>query len=292
MESTGQKVANQMERMRVSVIIPTVGRKDDLKECLRSIRKSNQAALCEIVIVDDMSDKRVRTEPDLYQGVPVRIIRNDKRKGAAQSRNIGAKSASGDVLAFLDDDVRIPWDWFLVIQRELTNSRTAITGPVIGFDSSVIARARQNRYDSRYHGKVNGEAVCFLAGGNCAIWRTQFVAAGGFPVIATMSDRVLAARLMAQNQPCQFIWALKVTHRNSKGMATAISQAFKAGMVSAEIADLSGAEPRNRESLCQKPRLPLVAFVTKSLSLVFATGYAYRRIIEKLFKALVTADTK
>lgn len=67
---------------KVSVIIVTMNRKDDLKDCLASYKKQN------------------------YKPVEIIIVDNSKvNLGAAEGRNVGARKANGEYLLFSDDDV-------------------------------------------------------------------------------------------------------------------------------------------------------------------------------------------
>lgn len=91
---------------RISCIVPTHARPDLLREALRAI--ANQTALSivsQVIVVDDLDDPEtdltVREAVDL--GIPVHRIVNTA-SGASASRNLGAAHATGDVLAFLDDD--------------------------------------------------------------------------------------------------------------------------------------------------------------------------------------------
>ena len=263
----------------ISIIIPTVGRQSELSGCLRAIQESCRTDLHEVIIVDDASDPPVRVVAETLSHFTVEVIRNRSRQGAARSRNLGAKAASGDILAFLDDDARVSKNWFGVVRKELTESRVAITGPVLGIDQSLVARARQERYNSRYAGRADGEKVDFLAGGNCAIWRADFQSLGGFPAVDTMSDRLLAARLFAQERSCHFVWALAIGHRNSKGAVNALLQAFKAGMVNARLPATTAVARDNRTS---GRTIPIaVALVNGVLKLAFTSGTLWQQFRAK-----------
>jgi glycosyltransferase involved in cell wall biosynthesis len=258
----------------ISIIIPTVGRQSELDGCLRAIQESCRTGLYEVIIVDDAADPPIGAVSETMSHFNTKVIRNPSRRGAAESRNLGAHAACGDILVFLDDDSRVSKNWFGVVQQELTESRVAITGPVLGIDHSLVARARQERYNSRYAGRMDGEKVDFLAGGNCAIWRADFQALGGFPLVDTMSDRLLAARLFAQVRSCHFIWALAIGHRNSKGAMNALVQAFKAGMVSKKLPTATAPCGGSHRSLRIMPSL--VPVVNGVLKLAFTSGILWQ----------------
>ena len=90
----------------VSVIIPTYNRREQLAFALDSVI-SQTVKLHEIVVIDDgstdntpeMLQEFARLHPDMRL-----IVIRQKNRGPAAARNAGIKAASGDLIAFLDDD--------------------------------------------------------------------------------------------------------------------------------------------------------------------------------------------
>jgi len=93
--------------VELSIIIPSKDRAKDLYELVKSIAKSDFDEPTELIIVDDNS-KNPPSEKILksFNGFfnRIKIIRNLENKGAAFSRNEGAKLAKGRFLLFIDDD--------------------------------------------------------------------------------------------------------------------------------------------------------------------------------------------
>lgn len=90
----------------VSVIVPTKNRWNTLSRAIDSILKQEQVRT-EIIIVNDGSTDE--TESFILQTYPqVKLINNTISVGGAKARNIGAESATGDYVAFLDSDD----EWF------------------------------------------------------------------------------------------------------------------------------------------------------------------------------------
>ena len=86
--------------MKISCIIPTYNRKEFLVEAVNSVLSQTRKP-DEIIIVNN-GDERVFLSDKLSKHVKVYdIVRN---AGASQTRNFGAGVATGDYLAFLDDD--------------------------------------------------------------------------------------------------------------------------------------------------------------------------------------------
>src|SRR6476646_10051083 len=96
---------------RISVVVPTLMREHDLTECLRALVRADNGALWEVVVVDDGGVPPAVVEPELARAAKVVLLRNERRSGASLSRNRAAEAATGDVLAFIDDDARVLADW-------------------------------------------------------------------------------------------------------------------------------------------------------------------------------------
>jgi GT2 family glycosyltransferase len=217
---------------RLALIIPTCGRPRDLGACLRSIAEGAGEELVQVVVIDD-APWAPAVPPRRIAAAEVRVARNREPIGAAASRNRALEllRPDVDVIGFLDDDVRLTPQWFEVAMTELKPERGAITGPVRRFDSGLVARARQLRYDARYRPLRPSQPVGFLAGGNTVIWRSTLTRAGDFPNATVMSDTLLARRMAQFGRPCHFVPELTVLHRNSKGARQACVAAWQAGVV-------------------------------------------------------------
>lgn len=86
----------------VSVIIPTHNRAILLREAIESVLATRRADIeLEVIISDDGStDDTLRAT----QAYPVRYLRAAHPGGAAAARNAGIAAATGEYVAFLDDD--------------------------------------------------------------------------------------------------------------------------------------------------------------------------------------------
>ncbi|MDH2997976.1 glycosyltransferase [Pasteurellaceae bacterium LFhippo2] len=86
-----------------SIIVPSYNRKDEIPYLLESLEHQTVYNF-EVIIIDDHSDEPVEIKK--FYSFPVNVIRNEQNKGAAESRNIGARAAKNEWLLFLDDDDR------------------------------------------------------------------------------------------------------------------------------------------------------------------------------------------
>jgi len=103
-----------MEEIRVSVVVPTRNRPDQIGACVESIL-ANTFPSFELVVVDQSDDGSTNTAlAPFLQDPRLRYIASESR-GAAAARNVGISNARGALLAFTDDDCRVPADWIAQI---------------------------------------------------------------------------------------------------------------------------------------------------------------------------------
>lgn len=87
----------------VSVIIPTRNRLMLFKRALNSVFNQTHPNL-EIIVVDDASMDGTKNFVTGLANPMVRYIRHSTNKGGSAARNTGIRAATGDYIAFLDDD--------------------------------------------------------------------------------------------------------------------------------------------------------------------------------------------
>lgn len=100
--------------MTFSVVIPTLRRAEILRETLESLARCRPRPL-EILVVDgdpaDPTTAKVVAEVRAdHPGTPLRHLPTEP--GLTRQRNAGIDAAGGDVLVFLDDDVRVASSFF------------------------------------------------------------------------------------------------------------------------------------------------------------------------------------
>jgi GT2 family glycosyltransferase len=114
----------------VSVVIPTRNRVEKLIRLIKSIYSSDYPNL-EVIVVDDCSYNG--TTSIIKASYPkIHVIKNDKRKLLAASRNKGFQISKGKFIFFIDDDNVVEPNTIgeLVRYMEL-NENVAIAGPLM-----------------------------------------------------------------------------------------------------------------------------------------------------------------
>lgn len=123
-------------QFRVSVIIPTHNRASYLRKALSSLEQQTIApGEREIVVVlsacTDESKLMLETE---FKELPGLRVLEEAEPGASLARNIGVRAATGNVIAFFDDDAIAPEGWLEGLACKLENAPQSVAacgGPVI-----------------------------------------------------------------------------------------------------------------------------------------------------------------
>lgn len=99
------------------------------------IRRTPKHLLHEIILVDDFSDyKNLGSELDefLSGNLPqVRLVRAKQRQGLIRARIIGADSATGEVLVFLDSHCEVNQGWLEPLLAHIKANRHNVAIPII-----------------------------------------------------------------------------------------------------------------------------------------------------------------
>lgn len=158
-----------------SIVVCTRNRPELLRTCLESIRAAVEAAGGAQVVVVEQGEPSAGTICASV-GLDATVV-PDAGVGASRARNVGTRSASGDVVLFTDDDCDVPLDWISNHVAALEEPDViASFGPVVGIryveDSDPAAMPARHRLGS----------VPWIIGhaSNMAVRRSAFEAVGGF----------------------------------------------------------------------------------------------------------------
>ena len=119
--------------MRLSLIIPAYNEEQYIGECINSALRNAHGRFHEIIVVDNASTDRtleaVRSRPG------IRIV-YEPCKGITHARQRGFEKATGDVLAYIDADTRIPPNWIRIVETTFNHSSDVVclSGPYRYYD--------------------------------------------------------------------------------------------------------------------------------------------------------------
>jgi glycosyltransferase involved in cell wall biosynthesis len=98
---------------KISVVIPTYNRVELLLRCLMNLLNQNfDKGAYEIIVVSDGPDERTKSKVlDLAAQYSISFYSLPYKQGPAAARNVGWKSAKGELIAFTDDDCLPDANW-------------------------------------------------------------------------------------------------------------------------------------------------------------------------------------
>ena len=120
--------------MDITIAVFTFNRAQSLTQTLQALRTVQlpAGASCELVVVDNASTDDTPQLIDSFAMPQMKIRRIvERRRGVAHSRNTAVRESSGQVIVFLDDDVRPHPDWLERISEPvLSGAADAVAGAV------------------------------------------------------------------------------------------------------------------------------------------------------------------
>jgi GT2 family glycosyltransferase len=90
---------------RFSVIVPTFQRRETVLRTVTALDRQSERDFEAIVVDDGSGDGTAGALRQASVGFPLRVL-EQANSGAAAARNAGAESSAGEILLFLDDDMR------------------------------------------------------------------------------------------------------------------------------------------------------------------------------------------
>jgi hypothetical protein len=187
----------------ISVVIPTHNRSSWLALCLRSVL-SQLDVDPEIIVVDDGSTDNTAEMVGALVDRRVRLIRHETPHGVSTTRNHGAAEASGEWLAFIDDDdLWAPWKLARQIRAAREASRAWVyTGSVIVDDSLRVLHGAPPPPPDEVQRLIPARNVIPGGGSNVVVLREAFERLGPFsPQLKNVEDWEMWIRLAKHGPP-------------------------------------------------------------------------------------------
>ena len=126
---------------RFSLILCTVGRRDEIGLFLDSLLLQQRHADCQVLLVDQNRDDRLVGLVADYAGrLSITHLRTETR-GLSRARNVGLRHATGELVGFPDDDCAYPPGFLARVDRAFGDdpSLDAITGHPTADPDAVLA---------------------------------------------------------------------------------------------------------------------------------------------------------
>jgi len=219
---------------RISVVVCTYNGSRTIRDCLEGLRRLVYPDY-EVIVVDDGSTDGAGA---IAGGYDVQLIQTANR-GLANARNTGLHAATGEIIAYLDDDAHPDPHWLTYLAATfLSTSHAGVGGPNIappgdGPIAECVARAP----GGPVHVLVTDREAEHIPGCNMAFRKSCLAAIGGFdPQFRTAGDDVdVCWRLQERGWTLGFHPAAMVWHHRRNSVRTYWKQQIGYGRAEAML---------------------------------------------------------
>ncbi len=172
--------------MKISFVIPAYNEENYIVDCLKTLvlRIKNSGISAEIIVVNNASTDQ--TKQMAFQFPKVQVL-DETRKGLSRARQAGYKASSGDLIANVDADTRLPEGWIETVIAEFSKNKklVALSGPQVFYDvPKRVHYWTRVFYMFTFLGYFLNRFVfhtsSFLQGGNFVIRRSALKKIGGY----------------------------------------------------------------------------------------------------------------
>lgn len=171
--------------MKVSFVVPAYNEEARIGACVSAIRAEIErvGADAEIIVANNASTDGTKAAAEK---AGARVV-DEPRKGITWARQAGYQISTGELIANIDADVRIPQGWLTTVLSKFSADPelVALSGPFIYDDLSRWARFLTRAFyalglmSSRASELLDGRGA-MLQGGNFVLRRSALDAIGGF----------------------------------------------------------------------------------------------------------------
>jgi mycofactocin system glycosyltransferase len=227
-------VSEFSDHLSVSIIIPVRNRPDDIEGCLQSLGELNYPDnKLEIIVVDDASTDRT---PDVVGRYPVRLIRLKHHKQASYCRNLAARQARGDILAFIDSDCLADPAWLRELVPAFKDAKLGACGGVVDSYFNVNGLDRYEKVKSSlnvsswFKRSQKNDPFFYLPACNLLVRRQLFLELGGFKEELVVGEDVdLCWRLRKRGHQIEYRPEGRVYHKHRSRMFSFCRRRFEYG---------------------------------------------------------------
>lgn len=195
----------------ISIIIPALNEEKMIGRCLESLAKLDFARdRFEVLVVDNGSQDRTLAIAESFKDrLNLKVLQQAGVRISAL-RNLGARAASGGILAFLDADCLAPADWLDRIFALACENCAGVLGAhyLLPENSSWVGRTWH-----RYQEAPKAGEVSHVPAGDLIMRREDFLKLGGFDeTIQTNEDYELCDRARKAGMRVQAFPQIGVIH--------------------------------------------------------------------------------
>jgi glycosyltransferase involved in cell wall biosynthesis len=182
---TNSTAGPSIRDMRISIVIPAYNAERTIPSLLESLCKQISMD-SEIIVVDDGSSDGTS---QIVRSYGCTLVEMERNRGPAHCRNVGARVANGEILAFTDSDCIVERNWLERIQKRFSQNHTKVLmGRLVLLPSSFLGDSISGLgfpaggsigFDKIWRVDERGFTES-LSSCNCAIRKDLFWEVGGF----------------------------------------------------------------------------------------------------------------
>ncbi|MEW6717438.1 MAG: sugar transferase [Chloroflexota bacterium] len=200
---------------RISVIVPVKDDAENLARCLEALGKQEKVAGdYEVIVIDDGSQD---STPEVAASYGVKYWKQETA-GPAVARNLGAKHARGDILAFTDSDCVPTPEWLFHLTKRFDELDVVGTkGTYRTEQRSLVARFVQQEYEFKYARMASQTSIDFIDTYSAAYRCNVFLNNQGFQTafpVPSVEDQELSFRLARKGYKLCFVPEAVVYHQH------------------------------------------------------------------------------
>lgn len=174
--------------MKISFVIPAHNEEDFLEDCLKSIFSeiNNNHCSAEVIVVDNASTDNTLNIASRFPGVK---IVEEPVKGLSRARQAGFLASSGELIANVDSDTRLPAGWMKIVLANYKNNPklVALSGPHVYYDvpkrvSLLVKIYNVLSYIAYFFNRFIFRIGSLVQGGNFVVRRSVLEENGGYNV--------------------------------------------------------------------------------------------------------------
>lgn len=227
--------------MKLSVIIPCLNAEDTIAAQLEALANQEWSEPWEVIISDGGSrDRTIAIAQQYRENLPnLTIVDSSDRGGAAYGRNVGARVAASDALAFCEADDEVGSGW-VAVMGEALSQHDFVAGycdvKTLNPAWAIKARSGGKLIDGWADGILseNSFVKYAVAGGyTMGVKRSVHEAIGGFEESILIGEDIdYSWRVQLAGTKLHHIPDLKVHYRFRRNLATIYRQAYEYGKAS------------------------------------------------------------
>ena len=202
-----------MTGLPISVIVPTIGRPDQLERCVESLAECSPGP-AEVLVIDQSGMPEVAAVVERFRRIGARTV-PCMPPGIARATNLGLRTARQDAVAITHDDCTVSEDWVGVASSLMAADDTAIyTGQVLpAGDPDAIPSTIDDPVPHDYTGRPSCRV---LYPSNMVCDRRQLLSFGAFDPAFRLAaeDNDLCYRWLRAGNRLLYEPALRVWHHD------------------------------------------------------------------------------